>query len=90
MLGELPAEPARDEVERVLRVRYDQRLVRHAQRAQPGGQQVDVLNVFGKANNDIAYYYTSRLPGEAPEGVDDIHFHPAEPRTVRLSISRHF
>ena len=51
---------------------------------------VDVLNVFGKANNDIAYYYTSRLPGEAPEGVDDIHFHPAEPRTVRLSISRHF
>lgn len=51
---------------------------------------VDVLNLLDRANNDIAYFYPSRLPGEPTEGVDDIHFHPAEPRTVRVSISRRF
>lgn len=50
---------------------------------------VDVLNVFDRANPDITYFYTSRLPGET-EGVDDIHFHPAEPRTFRFSVSRRF
>jgi hypothetical protein len=28
----------------------------------------------------------SRLPGEPAEGVEDIHFHPAVPRTARLSL----
>jgi hypothetical protein len=49
---------------------------------------VDVLNLLDRENYDIAYFYGSRLPGEPAEGVDDIHFHPAEPRTVRLSVSR--
>jgi hypothetical protein len=51
---------------------------------------VDVLNVLDRTNPDIAYFYTSRLPGEPVGGVDDIHFHPAEPRTVRVSLSRRF
>jgi len=50
----------------------------------------EVLNVFDRANNDIAYFYASRLPGESEEGVDDVHFHPAEPRMVRLRVSRVF
>jgi hypothetical protein len=50
----------------------------------------EVLNAFDRANNDIAYYYTSRLPGEAAEGVDDVHFHPAEPRMLRIRVSRTF
>ncbi|MFN2476871.1 MAG: TonB-dependent receptor [Chthoniobacterales bacterium] len=51
---------------------------------------VDVLNVFDKRNNDIAYYYTSRLPGEPAEGVNDFHVHPAEPRTLRASMTYKF
>jgi len=51
---------------------------------------VDVLNVFDRANHDIAYFYASRLPGEAAGGSDDVHFHPAEPRTVRVSVTAKF
>jgi outer membrane receptor protein involved in Fe transport len=50
---------------------------------------VDCLNILGRKDNDIEYYYESQLPGEvAPVG--DVHFHPAEPRTVRLSVTRRF
>ena len=51
---------------------------------------VDVLNLLNRANDDIAYYYTSRLPGEPADGVDDVHVHPAEPRMVRFSATRKF
>lgn len=46
---------------------------------------LDVLNLLDRRNNDISYHYTSRLPGEPPAGVPDVHVHPAEPRTLRLS-----
>jgi len=85
---------------------------------------IDVLNLFDSKDNDITYFYESRLPYEwqrvgsagarrphiakrldgdnvgldesahllpppllAPSGVEDIHFHPLEPRMVRLTIS---
>ncbi|MGE0158205.1 MAG: TonB-dependent receptor [Gemmatimonadales bacterium] len=48
---------------------------------------VQVLNVLDEADSDIQYFYTSRLPGEPPEGVDDVHFHPSEPRELRVSLS---
>jgi outer membrane receptor protein involved in Fe transport len=51
---------------------------------------LDVLNLLNRENDDIAYYYTSRLPGEPAAGVDDTHFHPAEPREFRLSVMRKF
>ncbi len=51
---------------------------------------VDVLNLLDRENNDIAYFYGSRLPGEAAEGGEDVHFHPAEPLTVRFSLTRRF
>lgn len=51
---------------------------------------VDVLNIFDKKNNDIEYFYTSRLPGEPLAGVDDFHVHPVEPRTVRFSATYKF
>ena len=35
---------------------------------------------------DIDYFYTSRLPGEPLEGVDDIHTRPSLPRTGRVSL----
>jgi len=49
-----------------------------------------VLNLLDRDNADIAYYYTSRLPGEPADGIDDVHLHPAEPRTFRLSLTRSF
>jgi outer membrane receptor protein involved in Fe transport len=46
----------------------------------------DVFNLFDEAVSDIDYFFASRLPGEALSGVEDIHFHPAVPRTVRVGI----
>ena len=45
-----------------------------------------IINLFNNADNDIQYYYASRLPGEPAEGVDDFHIHPMEPRTWRLGV----
>ena len=47
---------------------------------------VDVLNLFDSKDADITYFYASRLPGETVEGVEDRHFHPVEPRQVRVSL----
>ncbi|CAN5509939.1 TonB-dependent receptor [soil metagenome] len=51
---------------------------------------VQVLNVFDARDNDIEYFYASRLPGEGAEGVEDIHLRAAEPRTVRVSATWRF
>lgn len=51
---------------------------------------VDCLNLLGRDDNDIEYYYASRLPGEPADGVEDIHLHPAEPRTIRVSLTKRF
>ena len=48
--------------------------------------QLGVLNLLDGRANDIQYYYSSRLPGEAAGGSTDIHFHPVEPRQLRLSL----
>jgi hypothetical protein len=49
--------------------------------------RVSMLNLANARHNDIQYYYTSRLPGEPAEGVDDVHFHPVEPRQLRVGLS---
>ena len=46
---------------------------------------VGIYNLLDKRANDISYFYESRLPGEALP-VEDLHFHPAEPRTIRVTI----
>jgi hypothetical protein len=43
------------------------------------------FNLLDEQVSDIDYLYESRLPGE-PEAVEDIHFHPAEPRSARLVL----
>jgi outer membrane receptor protein involved in Fe transport len=50
---------------------------------------VDVFNLFDRKDDDIAYFYTSQLRGEAGP-VDDVHFHPVEPRSVRVSLAASF
>jgi outer membrane receptor protein involved in Fe transport len=48
--------------------------------------QLDVYNLLDAQVSDIDYYYVSRLPGEPASGVADIHFHPAQPRSGRISV----
>lgn len=47
---------------------------------------VDIFNLLDARVTDIDYFYRSRLPGEPLEGVDDVHTHPAQPRSARLNL----
>ena len=51
---------------------------------------LDVFNLFNRQGSDIDYAYASRLQGEPVAGVNDIHFHPVEPRSLRLSLIASF
>ena len=51
---------------------------------------LEAFNLMDSKAADIDYYYTSRLPGEPAQGVDDIHFHPIEPRNIRLGMAWRF
>ncbi len=48
------------------------------------------FNLLDSEVSDIDYFYTSRLPGEPADGVDDIHFHPSIPRTARVMLNVDF
>jgi outer membrane receptor protein involved in Fe transport len=52
--------------------------------------RLDALNLFDSDDNDIAYFYASRLPGEPAAGVEDIHAHVFEPRQLRAYVSYRF
>jgi hypothetical protein len=47
------------------------------------------LNLLDRNDHDIEYYYTSQLAGEA-SAMDAIHYHPAEPRMIRVRVSYFF
>ena len=51
---------------------------------------LDVFNLFDRRASDIDYYYASRLRGEPPQGVSDVHFHPVEPRSARVTLVARF
>jgi hypothetical protein len=50
---------------------------------------VGVFNLLDRRDDDIEYYYASRLRAEAAP-VSDLHFHPVEPRSVRAGLSYRF
>jgi outer membrane receptor protein involved in Fe transport len=50
---------------------------------------LDVFNLLDRRVNDIEYFYESRLPGEDASRFDR-HVHPAEPRTLRLTLRAGF
>ena len=50
---------------------------------------VDVINLFDRKVNDIDYFYASQLRGEAAS-TNDLHFHPVEPRSLRVSLVANF
>ncbi len=47
---------------------------------------VDCLNLLGRADNDIEYFYESQLRGESSPRADR-HLHPIEPRMFRVSLA---
>ena len=51
--------------------------------------RLDLLNVFNRKVSDIDYFYRSQLRGESV-AVNDRHTHPAEPRSLRLSLRTGF
>ena len=51
---------------------------------------VEAFNLFDADVSDIDYFYASRLPGEPAGGVEDVHTHPALPRSIRLGIQVSF
>ena len=48
---------------------------------------VEAFNLLDAQVEDIAYFYRSRLQREPAAGVDDVHFHPAEKRSLRVAIA---
>jgi len=52
--------------------------------------ELELFNLLDTNAHDIDYYYASRLAGEPEEGIDDLHYHPVEPRTLRAKIEYRF
>jgi hypothetical protein len=50
----------------------------------------EVFNIFDANVSDIDYFYASRLPGEPANGIEDIHTHPALPRSARFGLQISF
>lgn len=47
---------------------------------------LEIFNIFDADASDIDYFYASRLMGEPDQGVDDIHTHPALPRSAWFGV----
>ena len=52
--------------------------------------EVEGFNLLNSKSSAIDYYYQSRLPNEGPDGENDIHFHPIESRSARLTLTARF
>ncbi len=52
--------------------------------------QAEMFNLLNRNDSAIDYYYTSRLPGEPAAGVNDIHFHPIDPISFRMTLTAKF
>lgn len=51
--------------------------------------EIEGFNLANRRDSAIDYFYESRLEGEA-QGSDDIHFHPVESRSFRVTLSTAF
>jgi outer membrane receptor protein involved in Fe transport len=52
--------------------------------------QAEVFNLLNRKDIAIDYFYASRLPGEGGDGINDIHFHPVEPVSFRLTLTAQY
>jgi outer membrane receptor protein involved in Fe transport len=51
---------------------------------------VALYNILDQRADAADFWYADRLPGEPAGGVNDLHIHPIEPRTVRFTIAKSF
>ena len=51
--------------------------------------ELEGFNLTDRKDSAIDYFYESRLPGEAA-AVGDIHFHPIESRSFRVTLTANF
>ncbi|MDC8758960.1 TonB-dependent receptor [Janthinobacterium fluminis] len=51
--------------------------------------ELEAFNLSNRRASAIDYFYASRLKGEA-EPVEDVHFHPLESRSLRLTLVKNF
>jgi outer membrane receptor protein involved in Fe transport len=49
-----------------------------------------VYNIFDKRADAAEFWYVDRLPGEPTSGIPDVHVHPLEARTVRVTLEKSF
>jgi hypothetical protein len=49
-----------------------------------------IYNLANKKANAMEYYYVDRLPREPGYGTADLHLHPLEPTSARLTIEKTF
>jgi outer membrane receptor protein involved in Fe transport len=49
-----------------------------------------VYNLLNTKANAMEYWYVDRLPGESAAGVADVHVHPLEPISMRLTLTKNF
>jgi hypothetical protein len=54
------------------------------------GVALGVYNILNTRANAMEYWYVDRLPGEPAGGVADVHVHPLEPISTRLTLSKKF
>ena len=52
--------------------------------------ELEAFNLLNSKSSAIDYYYQSRLPSEGPDGQNDIHFHPIESRSARVTVNARF
>ena len=72
-------------------VEHDQTSLLNARIAYDFGHwliSAEFINVLDAEDDDIAYLYESALQGQA--GVEDVHFHPVDPFSIRFSVRREF
>ncbi len=50
---------------------------------------VEFMNLLDSQDNDITYFYESQLANEVTP-QEDLHFHPVEPRSVRVTLQARF
>lgn len=59
---------------------------RFAWKPAPWVVTLELLNALDSKRQDIAYFYTTRLPGQDPAGIDGRVSRAVEPRTVRMGL----
>jgi outer membrane receptor protein involved in Fe transport len=51
--------------------------------------ELEAFNLANRGASAIDYYYESRMRGESA-GRPDVHFHPIEPRSLRITLVRNW